>query len=333
MDKLVSIIVPVYNAGKYLRKCIDSIRKQTYCNIEIILINDGSIDGSLDICRNYAASDNRVRLISQGNRGVSAARNLGIKNAQGDYICFVDADDYVSEDYVSFLYNKVVQYDADIAACAFSYEMSKGAWKKNLNKEESFFNKKEGMISFFKKSGINGSPCCKLYKTEVIKKFHIYFDESIKMAEDKLFCFEYLIHCNKIYYSSRIKYFYVLNSHSATNVKYIPKGLNDYCLGFLAMKKIEKLVIKEDRELMPYYYAFVVRAYVRWVYRWNLFSYLSDKEVSYIRRYVKHCYINGNKQELWNTKKSYFAGMILIMSKTLTIDLCFLLRKFYHRRV
>lgn len=333
-DDLISVIIPVYNAEKYLKKCIESIITQSYRNIEIILINDGSTDSSMDICRYYAACDNRVRFIDLQTRGgVSRARNLGIENAQGYYICFVDADDYVSEDYVSFLYRKVVQYDADIATCAFHYETKPGIWKQIISGEELCFNRTDGIISFFKKDGINASPCCKLYKANILSKFHIRFDETIKIAEDKLFCYEYLLHCVKIHFSSQTKYFYALHAESASNKKNIPRRINDSSLGFLAMKEIEKLVLKGEENVIPYYYSFAAKVYVRSTYRWNLFRYLPYGDIQYIRKYVKRCYINGNKQELWNAKKSYFAGMILIMSKTLTVILCSIVRRFHKKKI
>ena len=102
MNGKVSIIVPVYNVQKYLARCIESLICQTYGNIEIILVNDGSTDGSEDICKEYKNIDNRIIVINQKNAGLSVARNTGIENASGDYLCFVDSDDWVELDYVSF---------------------------------------------------------------------------------------------------------------------------------------------------------------------------------------------------------------------------------------
>lgn len=333
MEELISIIVPVYNMEKYIKKCVKSISNQSYRNIEIILVNDGSTDSSLDVCQYLSNCDNRIMLISQENKGVSAARNLGIESAHGCYICFVDADDYVSEDYVSFLHDKMVQSGADLSVCAFAYEMKPGVWKKALFREDDCMDRTESIISLFNKSRINNTPFCKLYKVSILKEFHVRFNESIKMAEDKLFCYEYLIHCNKIYISSQITYFYTLNPHSASNRKYVPRRLDDPYLGFLAIKEIEKLVMKEDRKILSSFYSFAAKEYVRWVYRYNLFLNLPPDEVGYIRKYVKYCYRNGKKQELWNAKKSYIAGIVLIMSKTLTIVLCSIVGRFHKKRI
>ena len=114
-DIKVSVIVPIYNVGKYLVKCIDSLLKQTHNNIEIILVDDGSPDNSGRICDKYSNLDNRITVIHKDNHGVSAARNTGIDNASGDYICFVDGDDYVMEDYVEYLLKLCVDYNAEIS--------------------------------------------------------------------------------------------------------------------------------------------------------------------------------------------------------------------------
>ena len=100
---LVTVVVPVYNVEKYLKKCLDSLLSQTYHNIEIIVVNDGTTDKSLDIAKEVNSIDERVKIISQENQGLSEARNTGIRNAKGEYICFVDSDDFVHKDYVKLL--------------------------------------------------------------------------------------------------------------------------------------------------------------------------------------------------------------------------------------
>lgn len=114
-NKLVSVIVPVYNVEKYLAQCIDSIINQTYKNLEIILVNDGSPDNSGKIADDYATQDERIKVIHQKNSGVSAARNAGINRSIGDYICFADADDYLMPDYVEYLLNLAIQNNADVS--------------------------------------------------------------------------------------------------------------------------------------------------------------------------------------------------------------------------
>lgn len=118
-NPLISIIVPVYQVKPYIGECVESLLAQTYANLEILLVDDGSTDGSGEICDEYARRDGRVRVIHQENRGVSAARNTGLDQAKGKYVAFVDSDDAVLPDYIELLYDLLCRYQADIAACAF----------------------------------------------------------------------------------------------------------------------------------------------------------------------------------------------------------------------
>ena len=117
MDAIISVIVPVYNVEEYLERCVDSILRQTYTNLEVILVDDGSTDNCPQICEQYASFDKRVRVIHQSNGGLFAARNAGIDAAKGEYLSFIDSDDFISEDMYTSLYGNLKKYDADIAAC------------------------------------------------------------------------------------------------------------------------------------------------------------------------------------------------------------------------
>ena len=116
---LVSIIVPVYQVKNYVGECVESLLRQTYTNLEILLVDDGSTDGSGAICDEYARGDNRIRVIHQENQGLSSARNTGLDQAKGEYVAFVDSDDAVRLDYIETLYDLADRYQADIAVCAY----------------------------------------------------------------------------------------------------------------------------------------------------------------------------------------------------------------------
>lgn len=121
MEHKVSIIVPVYGVEKYIGDCIESLLKQTYENLEILLIDDGGKDRSAEICEEYAAKDERIRVIHKTNGGAASARNVGIDQATGDYVCFVDGDDLVESEYVSHLWSALIKEDADISECSLYY--------------------------------------------------------------------------------------------------------------------------------------------------------------------------------------------------------------------
>ncbi|MDD3139233.1 MAG: glycosyltransferase family 2 protein [Lachnospiraceae bacterium] len=115
----ISVIIPIYDVEKYLDKCLQSVRQQTYRDLEIILVNDGSKDGSLSICEKHAGQDCRIKIINQENKGLSAARNSGIDVASGEYICFIDSDDWIASDYCERLLNACVQYGVPLSMCSF----------------------------------------------------------------------------------------------------------------------------------------------------------------------------------------------------------------------
>ena len=128
-NKLISIIVPIYNVEKYLRQCLDSILNQTYQNFECLLINDGSPDNSADICREYAVKDSRFKYFEKENGGVSSARNFGIKNSIGDYVTFVDPDDWLDSYYLETLYETMMKHKADISiACYGAYDEERATY-------------------------------------------------------------------------------------------------------------------------------------------------------------------------------------------------------------
>ena len=124
---LITVIVPVYNVEKYLRRCLDSIIRQTYQNLEILCIDDGSIDNSGEICEQYAARDARIKVIHQENQGLSTARNRGLDTATGEYIAFVDSDDYIAADVLEQLYQSAVSSDATCVICGYNCVDSNGS--------------------------------------------------------------------------------------------------------------------------------------------------------------------------------------------------------------
>lgn len=126
MTPLISVIIPVYNVEQYLRRCLDSVVAQTYQNLEIICVDDGSVDHSGKICDQYAARDARIKVIHQENQGLSAARNRGLDAAEGEYIAFVDSDDYILEDMYKKMLDKLLDYNVDLCVCQWQYEFSDG---------------------------------------------------------------------------------------------------------------------------------------------------------------------------------------------------------------
>lgn len=185
MNDLISLIIPCYNTQSTITKCLDSVIKQSYQNLEIIIINDGSTDETLDILKKYQERDSRIILINQENSGVSKARNEGIKWATGDYICFIDSDDWVENDYCSILYQAISENKADISIAEAFYEDENGnpAGKQhNSDNSNSIFDKKTALKLLLEDKIIQSHPWAKLYKSELLK--NISFPENLEAFED-----------------------------------------------------------------------------------------------------------------------------------------------------
>lgn len=190
---LVSVIVPVYNVEAYIGKCIDSILSQTFTDFELLLIDDGSSDNSLKICRQYESKDPRVRIFFQKNSGPSKARNLGIVEAKGKYVTFVDSDDYVDSDYLL----ELTKYDSDLVSSGFKLWYAKDDRTEYKSYDHFFYATKEDHnINLAIEEGefkyLLAGPCCKLYKKSILLKYNILFDESLTYGEDHLFNLRYL---------------------------------------------------------------------------------------------------------------------------------------------
>lgn len=211
---LISIIIPVYNVEQYLSRCINSIINQTYKNIEIILVNDGSTDNSQEICNKYKIKDNRINVINKKNGGLSDARNEGIKVATGKFITFVDSDDYVSDDYVDCLFSMIDEEKADIAVCTYRV-VNDNEQKKYLATSKQRCNKVFSGIDAIKnswyKKEITNSAWAKLYKKELF--FNVEYPKG-KVYEDLGTTYKLLYKAKKVVYADCRIYYYVQRKES-----------------------------------------------------------------------------------------------------------------------
>lgn len=236
MKPKISVVVPVYNAEKYLKKCVYSISSQSYSQLEIILIDDGSLDSSLDICYELSKKDSRIKVFSKENSGVSHTRNLGIKKATGEYILFVDSDDFIDSSYISDLYNEMIKknYDMLISGMTICDEQERIIRKelyKDINQELILDNILEDVINtlYF------CSSCKTLIKKSLIMDHHILFDEQLSFGEDLTFSYQLLKASKKIGYLSNTEYYYRQNSISLTHevsVEKIRKYFSDNLIVF-----------------------------------------------------------------------------------------------------
>lgn len=220
LNKLISIIVPVFNVQQYLQVCIDSILQQTYPEIEIIIVDDGSTDESSQICDNYLEKDNRIIVIHQENKGLSAARNAGIDRASGQFFLFVDSDDCIHKDMVACLYKKLIQYDADISICSYQ-----------IIKENETLPLLKSVNSKFVTEILTGKECLaraceheslqmivtwnKLYRKELFDRIRFPVG---KVHEDEFTTYKILYPLQKCVYYKKPLYFYRQRNGSITKV-------------------------------------------------------------------------------------------------------------------
>ena len=225
----ISIIVPIYNTEKFLYKCISSIVDQSYKHLEIILINDGSKDNSLSICQDFAKKDNRILLIDKENEGLSPTLDIGLAIASGDYIGFVDSDDYISCDMYKNLLNSIELSKADIVECGY-YRMSEDYKfiKKVEFKNEVLIGNYNCSCKFIKKENTWNSNCNKLYKREIFDD--IRFGD-LKYGEDYFSNTQAFYKCNKKITLSECYYYYVYNKNSLSTSGFMDEKLDIIRMG------------------------------------------------------------------------------------------------------
>lgn len=241
----ISIIVPVYNVEKYIKRCIESILNQTYSNLEIILIDDGSIDKSGIICDELKKTDNRILVFHKKNEGVSSARNIGIKNASGEYLLFIDSDDHLEKNMIEVLYNNLKSNNADISICEYYIEHENGEIKRRHNQEEKFILGKEDFYNYILKDKYFGGYLFnKLIKRNLIynKNDTILFNENIHICEDLFFLCRVAHNISKAYYTTTPYYYYMQREDGALRSIYSNKQLSN----FYAYSKIIEIYNKNS---------------------------------------------------------------------------------------
>ncbi len=251
MDELVSIIVPVYQAEAYLHKSVKSLFSQTYANIEILLINDGSTDSSGEICEKLALEDNRVIVIHQSNKGQSAARNTGIKNAKGKYVMFMDNDDFYFPEMCSTLLKNIKISNADISSCSYLTCNDKGYITHNVhNNRIIVYDNEKAMNAFLLRQELDIYVWTKMYRRDFLVMNEISFEEG-KSDEDFLFNFQAFSYARKVVFQDIALYKYVIRSDSESRIisqTKIIKYLEDT---LYRIRKIEDSVFTNYPQLLP----------------------------------------------------------------------------------
>ncbi|PKL31557.1 hypothetical protein CVV43_01655 [Candidatus Saccharibacteria bacterium HGW-Saccharibacteria-1] len=237
--KKISIIVPVFNTADYIQDCLRCLLNQTYANIEIIVIDDGSYDGTGEILDNFEKIDDRLIVTHQKKSGVSLARNAGIKMSKGDYICFVDADDLCTADMIEYLVK--ISDNADVVSCEYALKKSRDISDIENNKIESIesISGKKGIEYMFYQINIDNGPCAKLYSRRIVAR--IRFPENTTIGEDFMFNYEVFKKAKKIIISNQKKYIYFQNPKNTTRAKFTKSRMDAVKVSTDMLDDVKKL--------------------------------------------------------------------------------------------
>ena len=322
MEK-ISIIVPVYNVEKYLEKCVNSIINQTYRNLEIILIDDGSTDNSGIICDELAKKDSRINVIHKENEGVSVTKNLGIKVSTSDYVAFVDSDDWLTEDYCECLYKNMVETNADVSIVAYNVVreddsiIANLSIDSNMEQDEIVVYEGQEIIKELLKQKTIKNFVCKLYKKDILCDFPVGVT-----YEDIVFSFDVLSKAKKVVYTNRSCYNYLKRSGSIT-ATVSEKNLNDFSQAIFNRYK----VVKEKYPSLEKYniYAFLestLALSIKSVLSGRIYKHVNDNVVKFTN-IIKE-YMDSHEEELFSLLNDYQKLCIYLMKYNLELYYNFL---------
>ena len=316
MDEKISVIVPVYNVEQYLERCVDSIINQTYKNLEIILVNDGSTDSSGELCDELAKKDVRIRVVHKENGGVSEARNLGIRESNGAYITFIDSDDVVSIRMIEELYSNLLENGTDISIgnVIHNYNIN-NIFFDDSNNDILLWNNEEVLKEFLKAKITSFYPVAKLFKKNII--LDLEFNVDFKLAEDAMFITEILLEKDvKVVYSFKDIYAYCHRSESATT------SINRDTV-FDTIKVYDIILPKIEKKYPD------LKRYVVLRKNWANFEVydklvLSDKEIFDIDRKIL-------RNEILSSKKEILKERLFTMNRKISLYILYLSESFYKK--
>ena len=272
-----SIVVPVYNVEQYLEKGVNSILSQTFPDFELILVDDGSKDSSGEICDRLALADKRIKVIHKSNAGVSAARNTGIEHAKGKYICFIDSDDWIENDYLQKVNDNINDFDILFFGSVWHYEdgtsrslcFHQSEYKKDVH--EAIFHLLENNIDI----NYFGFTWNKVFRKDIIERFHIHFMENLAISEDEVFTLAYCNHIQSLKIIESPLYHYLWKSQGLTHKK---RKSNEWLL--LADSFLRLLDGIGNQDLIHYYKTRIANIY-------NVAAWASSNPFSFIKGEVK----------------------------------------------
>lgn len=309
-QETVSIIIPVYNAEAYLDRCLAGVTGQTYQNLEVILVDDGSYDSSFKICQKYQDRDRRIQLIKKKNEGVSKARNIGIQMSSGKYLLFVDADDEIDKTYVEVLAKHMK--DNELAICAYARQ---GKERKSIVYQQDGAVSRETLFLHTFCSNLIGGACWnKMFSAELIRRYKLQFEVSISMGEDMLFLGEYYRVCKKVIYLPECLYCYKRNADSVMQQSYQKKRFDSQKASCLyAVSKLSELYRNDTENIRSCIAYRTVRTSLWLLYQMICCRYYEKGLLLSIQKLIRHNYFRYRRNNYATfLEKMTAAGMCII---------------------
>mgnify|MGYP000417117359 CR=1 FL=1 len=237
----VSFVVPVYNVAPYVEQCLSSILVQTVRNIEVLIVDDGSTDGAGAICDEVAHRDVRVSVVHTSNRGVSHARNSGLEKATGEFVCFVDSDDWLSPVFAERMLSFAEENDAPVVACGPTRVDSEGRvlWRRPCR--HLVLNTEDALCGILRRDLYCGWPWNKLFRRSFLTQHHVRFDELLKWNEDIVFCFDAVRHAGRVVYDSSDDIYFYRENPTSVNQLMHARGVFD--LQYLIRLKADDIIL------------------------------------------------------------------------------------------
>lgn len=281
---MISIVVPVYNAARYLERCIRSLVEQTYTDLDIILVDDGSKDSSLQLCNEWAERDERIKVISQINQGVSAARNMGITNAKGTYIMLLDSDDWYAPNACEKMMSLMERNNADCVVCGLN-QTHGYIWAPKFDKEYASVESFKKDFAYWLNTELLSSSVNKIYLRDKIKEL---YPLNMFYGEDLVFVLNYLKHCERIVFIQDPLYQHEVFNYSSLTHTFVPER-------FVDLESIQRSVLAfagDERDKSLYYK--YVRDAVRCIRMWYKNKYIpySEKK-NVVKQWIQNAYLKA----------------------------------------
>ena len=294
---MISVIIPMYNSRDTIRNCLKSVIDQTFADLEIIVIDDGSTDNGGEIVKDIAAKDGRIRYIRKDNGGVSSARNRGLDESRGEYICFVDSDDVITIDYVASMYTKMQETQSDIVMCGYC-EVCKDKMIRHVLSGSVLSQLQGKMVTdFYALRSFTHSPCFKVFRNEVINHHHLRFREDMVLAEDQYFNFQYYEFCKTVAFVNAPNYIYLRQDSSLSSTITVHTNENEAENLICMTKYFDNNGIERGELITAFYVCYCLRRYIFIPGESNTRAdvYKRMKKLNFMRKHVK---LNNRSDQL-----------------------------------